>query len=108
MGYSPLTIMPPLPFSLSHQGRGAGVRGVYNSREQGVIPFRVLSGNRPYSVFKEKKHYHRRADKSSFFLEVLFSKAALTVFDKYFLLTKGTLCFIINFALKSKLLEKIL
>jgi len=31
----------------------------------------------------------------------------LNVLDKYFLLTNDTLCFIINFALKSKLLEKI-
>jgi hypothetical protein len=85
-----------------------GYSPLLEHREQGVIPFRILSGNRPYSVFKEMKHYHRRADKSSFFLEVLFTKALLNVLDKYFLLTKGTLCFIINFALKSILLEKIL
>jgi hypothetical protein len=52
------------------------------------------------------KHYHRRADKSSFFLEVLFPKGLAVRTDKYFLLTKDTMCFIINFALKSILLEK--
>jgi hypothetical protein len=46
------TIKPPHPFSLSHQGRGAGVRGVYIWERARSNPGALqLSGNRPYSIF---------------------------------------------------------
>ena len=51
MGYSPPRIKPPLPLSLSLQGRGAGVRGVYVFR--GARSNRpTCRENRPYSFFR--------------------------------------------------------
>jgi hypothetical protein len=77
-----------------------GYSPLLEHREQGVIPFRILSGNRPYSVFKEMKHYHRRADKSSFFLEVPFSKGLADRARYVFFIDKRYIVFYYQFCFK--------